>query len=224
MENALETPTLDPPASGASSHEAPAVMGKSERRRQAILVVARELFQAQGYAATSMSEIAARLGGSKGTLYNYFRSKEELFAAFMQDNCQVGADEVFQNLGPAGEDLRRALTELGMNFMTFLLKPETMAVHRLVVAEGERFPELGRIFYEAGPKRGQESLVKFFGPLIEQGRMRPGDPLEVSRWFKDILLANIYNRKLWGVIDTLTPEETRAHVDKAVEVFLAAFG
>jgi len=198
--------------------------GKSERRRQAILEVARELFQAQGYAATSMSEIAARLGGSKGTLYNYFRSKEELFAAFMQNTCQVGADEVFQNMGPAGEDLRRALNELGVNFLTFLLRPETMAVHRLVVAEGERFPELGRIFYEAGPRRGQESLVNFFGPLIEQGRMKPGDPLEVGRWFKDILLADVYNRKLWGVIDELTPEQVRDHVTKAVDVFLAAFG
>lgn len=198
--------------------------GKSERRRQAILEVARELFQAQGYAATSMSEIAARLGGSKGTLYNYFRSKEELFAAFMIDTCQFGANAVFDPMPPPGPDLPAALIEFGTNFLIFLFKPDTLAVHRLVVAESGRFPELGRIFYETGPKRGQENLKAFFEPLIEEGRLRPGDPVEVGRWFKDILLADIYNRKLWGVIGDPTPEQIRAHATKAVDVFLAAFG
>ena len=49
--------------------------------------VAREVFFEHGYSATSMSAIAARLGGSKGTLYNYFRSKEELFEAQLRDVC-----------------------------------------------------------------------------------------------------------------------------------------
>ena len=52
-----------------------------DQRREAILNVAREVFFEQGYSAASMSTIAARLGGSKGTLYNYFKSKEELFEA-----------------------------------------------------------------------------------------------------------------------------------------------
>src|SRR3954464_10654712 len=56
-------------------------------RRELILDVASEVFLKEGYAATSMSEIAARLGGSKGTLYNYFKSKEELFEAYVSRNC-----------------------------------------------------------------------------------------------------------------------------------------
>jgi len=179
--------------------------GKSERRRQAILDVAKELFQAQGYAATSMSEIAARLGGSKGTLYNYFRSKEELFAAFMTDMCQIGSN-------------------LGENFVAFLFMPDTMTIHRLVVAESGRFPELGRIFYETGPKRGTENLTRFFSELMDTGRLPPGDPAEAARWFKDLLLAGIYNLRLWGVIEDPTPEQIRAHVEKSVGVFLKAFG
>jgi AefR-like transcriptional repressor, C-terminal domain len=46
----------------------------------------------------------------------------------------------------------------------------------------------------------------------------------VSRWFKDIILADVYNRKLWGVINDPNAAEIRAHVDKAVDVFLKAFG
>src|ERR1700761_2914102 len=60
-------------------------------RRKAILAIAREIFLTEGYAAASMSAIAARLGGSKGTLYNYFPSKEGLFAEFMRDQCEAEA-------------------------------------------------------------------------------------------------------------------------------------
>ena len=218
MATMSETSVLDEPAM-----DAPAP-GKSERRRQAILDVAKALFQAQGYAATSMSEIAARLGGSKGTLYNYFRSKEELFAAFMIDTCQIGSNAVFEPLEPAGADLREALIDLGVNFLTFLLMPDTLAVHRLVVAECGRFPELGRIFYETGPKRGQENLARFFAPIVAEGRLKAGDPMEIGHWYKDILLGDVYNRTLWGVLGELTPADTRAHVSRAVDVFLRAFG
>jgi AcrR family transcriptional regulator len=213
METILETPAPEVPS-----------LGKSERRRQAILDVARELFQVQGYAATSMSEIAARLGGSKGTLYNYFRSKEELFAAFMIDTCQIGSNAVFEPLEPAGSDLRGALIDLGVNFLTFLLAPDTLAVHRLVVAECGRFPELGRIFYETGPRRGQENLARFFAPIIAEGRLKPGDPMEIGHWYKDMLLGDVYNRTLWGVLGPLTSEDLRRHVGRAVDVFLRAFG
>ena len=58
---------------------------KRDQAREAIILdVARDCFLAEGYAATSMSTIAARLGGSKGTLYNYFKNKEDLFAAVVQ--------------------------------------------------------------------------------------------------------------------------------------------
>ena len=58
---------------------------KTEERRQAIIEVAREAFTAQGFENTSMAEIASRVGGSKATLYNYFSSKEELFAAVIDE-------------------------------------------------------------------------------------------------------------------------------------------
>jgi len=198
--------------------------GKSERRRQAILDVASELFRAQGYAATSMSEIAARLGGSKGTLYNYFRSKEDLFQAFMVENCKVGFESIFDSLKPVGEDMRSAMIELGVNFLTFVLKPDTLAIHRLVVAEVERFPELGSIFYETGPKRGEAHLAQFFAPLIAEGRLKSRDPAEMARWYKDLMMSDIFHHRLWGVIEAPTPSQIRAHVTKAVDVFLAAFG
>ncbi len=56
-----------------------------DERRQAMVAIASDVFMEEGYAATSMSAIAARLGGSKGTLYNYFRSKAALFTAVVEE-------------------------------------------------------------------------------------------------------------------------------------------
>src|SRR5690348_9832704 len=136
---------------------APADTSRTDARRRAILDVASEVFLAQGYAATSMSEIAARLGGSKGTLYNYFRSKEELFGAFITEICQGRAAAIFDPVPPIGEgrSVRESLIEFGVSLMTFLWSEQLVALHRLIFAEVGRFPEIGRMFYEAGPRRGE---------------------------------------------------------------------
>src|ERR1700746_2932734 len=95
-----------------------------DERREAIIEVARQVFFEEGYAAASMSTIAARLGGSKGTLYNYFKSKEELFEAYIRDSCARIGGPVFE-LPEAGDgadiaEVERTLTELGERFLQFL--------------------------------------------------------------------------------------------------------
>src|ERR1700722_2359782 len=78
-----------------------------DSRREAILDVAAEVFMDVGYSAASMSMIAARVGGSKGTLYNYFKNKEELFEAQVRDMCGHGAERMFGTglEGPPAESL-----------------------------------------------------------------------------------------------------------------------
>ncbi len=213
----------DAPAQTLESARSEKAEAKFEARRRAILDVARDVFLNQGYAAASMSEIAARVGGSKGTLYNYFRSKEELFAAFMVDACQGPANTAYHDLPPGDGDLRAALEEFGFRFLTFLLQEPVMAVHRLVVAEAGRFPELGRVFYENGPKKGEEKMKLFFATAMDAGRMRRVEPLVAARWFKDLVLAGIYSRALWGVLGEAPPEMLRRHAREAAGIFMAAF-
>jgi TetR/AcrR family transcriptional repressor of mexJK operon len=201
----------------------PAESGKSELRRRAILDVAQEAFLSQGFAATSMSEIATRLGGSKGTLYNYFRSKEDLFAALMVDICQGPANAVFDHMPPPDGDLRDGLIELGSGLLGFILSGPSIAVHRVGVAEAGRFPQVGRIFYETGPERGSEKLADHFTNLIAAGKIKPVDPRMAGQRFKDLVLSDIYSRRLWGVIGDLTAAQIREHVEEAVDIFLTVF-
>src|ERR1700761_2188566 len=121
-----------------------------DQRREAIMTVAREIFFEHGYSATSMSAIAARLGGSKGTLYNYFKSKEELFAAQVRDMCGPLAHRL-SDATAAAVSPREALTGIGRDYLTHLFSDSTIKMFRILVAEAQRTPELAQLFYEVGP-------------------------------------------------------------------------
>jgi len=200
--------------------------GRSDAKRRAILDVAHDVFLAQGYAATSMSEIAAKVGGSKGTLYNYFRSKEELFSAFMTDVCVAQAAIYFDPLAPigAGRSVRESLVQLGRSLLEFLLQSDILAVHRLVVAEVGRFPELGRLFYENGPQRGEARFTEIFREAMAKGLLPPADPRVAGQRLKDLVMSDVYLRRLWGVLEGFGPAQLRAHVEESVDIFLKAFG
>ena len=208
------------------SVETPVETARGDARRRAILDVAHDVFLAQGYAATSMSEIATKLGGSKGTLYNYFRSKEELFSAMMNDVCSGRAAIYFDPLPPIGErkSVRESLIDLGVNLLEFLLLDDIVAIHRLVVAETGRFPELGHMFYEAGPHRGELRFTEYFREAMAAGRVPLDDPKVVGQRLKDLVMSDLYLRRLWGVVGDIDPAALRAHVAQSVDIFLRAFG
>jgi AcrR family transcriptional regulator len=206
--------------------DSPPETARGDAKRRAIIAVAREVFLSGGYAATSMSEIAAKLGGSKGTLYNYFRSKEELFVAFMNESCEDLLDfmDHLPETAEADHSVRDDLIELGVAFLSSLTRDNFIAIHRLVVAETGRFPELGRLFYENGPARGVQRFTEYFERVIAAGRLPPNDPREVGQRLKDLVLSDVYTRRLWGVLEPLSPAELRAHVTRSVDIFLMAFG
>jgi AcrR family transcriptional regulator len=198
---------------------------RGDAKRRMILDVAREAFLARGYAATSMSEIAAKVGGSKGTLYNYFKSKEELFSAFIADTCQGPAVALFDSLEPIGDagDLRQSLIALGVSLLEFLQIDEIIDMHRLVAAEAGRFPEIGPIFYEAGPRKGEVRFTDYFERAMQCGRIPRGDPRMMGQRLKDLVMSDIYLRRIWGVHQRMTDAELRDHVARSVDIFLRAF-
>jgi AcrR family transcriptional regulator len=196
---------------------------RSDERRQAILQVAGELFMQEGYAAASMSAIAAKLGGSKGTLYNYFTSKTELFAAYMVDACIANSEALMATSAddtPVAEALRR----IGTAFLAFVLREDAMAVHRLVVAEAHRFPELGEAFYEAGPKQSMQTLAAWLQRRMDRGELRPADSLTAARQFFALCKSGLYALRMWNVVPEVTPAQIESHIADQVEMFMAAYG
>jgi AcrR family transcriptional regulator len=194
-----------------------------DARRQGILDIARDIFFKEGFAAASMSSIAARVGGSKATLYNYFSSKEELFVAMIQDQCDRNHTLLF-DFDAGGDDFIEALRRLGERFVRLMLSDDILDMHRLVIAEAGRFPEIGRALYEAGPKRGHARLSAFLRTEMHRNGLRAEDIDRAAGQLMDLCLTDLYRQRLWNVRGPPTPEEVRANVDNALKTFLAAYG
>jgi AcrR family transcriptional regulator len=194
-----------------------------DARRQGILDIARDVFLKEGFAAASMSSIAARVGGSKATLYNYFSSKEELFVAMIQDQCDRNNALLFDFEADSG-DFHDVLRRLGERFVRLMVSDDILDLHRLVIAEAARFPEIGQTLYEAGPKRGHARLSAFLRDAMPSNGLYARDVDLAAAQLMDLCLTDLYRQRLWNVRGAPTPEEIHANVDEALKIFIAAHG
>jgi AcrR family transcriptional regulator len=200
----------------------PAKAGR-DAKREAILKIAYQAFLADGYAATSMSAIAAKVGGSKATLYNHFTSKEELFIAVIEEKCQDFMHLVFEtDFDP--ENIEVALHGLGRRFLTLLLSEDKIAVYRLITASAAQFPALGRAFYKTSIAKGRERLSRIFAQAIADGKLRPGDTDMMANHFFGLCEGDFHRRRLWNMIDHASEAEIQTYVSQAMRVFFAAYG
>jgi TetR/AcrR family transcriptional regulator, mexJK operon transcriptional repressor len=195
---------------------------KTEKKRNEIIGIAGALFRANGYGAVSMAMIAAEVGGSKGTLYGYFPSKEELFAAFV-----VAAGEKpwreFVSVPERHEGIEATLTELGRRYLRFLFSDDIMSVNRLVIAEAVRFPELGRIFYENGAKSIIGAIAAMLEKAAEAGELKIIDPYAAAWRFKALCETRLLEQFLWAIRDSVTDQEIMDNVEPACAIFLNSF-
>lgn len=191
-------------------------------RRDAILVVAAQSFLTKGYAGTTMSGVAAALGGSKGTLWSYFPCKEALFEAFLDGATAAYRGRLSKIFDPCG-DLRATLTRFCASLMERVMTPETIALHRLVVAESGRFPEIGRIYYERGPRITQTMLTRYLEGVMARGQVRSDDAAATAHALIGLCMAGYYQQVLTGWVDAVPPEQIERDIDRAVTLFLRAY-
>lgn len=197
--------------------------GTRGARREAILGIAREVFSAEGYAAASMSHIASRLGGSKGTLYNYFKSKEELFSAHVQHQCDCRVAEAF---APPliGDDPVEILAGLAERVLTALLSDESTAFYSLIVSEAQRNPSIGRAFYESGPRKGIRRVADYLEDAQARGQIVADDCVMAAEEFLGLLHGGLHFKRILNIIPEPSPAEIHAQARHAAETFMRAYG
>ena len=204
--------------------DAPNKPGKDDRR-DAIIAIAQASFVAHGYAGTSMSAIAAGLGGSKGTLYNYFKSKEELFVAVVERKCAQILGMMNEAEIKSGGDLRATLSDFGEHLSELVLNDENIAMFRLVVSESDRFPEIGAAIYNSGISQNLRHVTAFLEHAKESGQLRNDvDARVAAEQFLELCLTMIWRKRLLNVIPMPGKAEIRANVEHAVSTFMRAFG
>ena len=192
-------------------------------RREAILDVASEVFLKEGYASTSMSTIAARLGGSKGTLYNYFKSKEDLFEAYVHRHCEFHRNQVGELLNEEG-DARTILTNFARRYLKVFTTERALQNWRVISAESYKTPEIGRAFYESGPKRGAEILADYLRQATERGELRVDDAMLAAYQFTSLVHGRMIKARLLNALPVPSDAEVDAEVEAAMHVFFAAYG
>jgi AcrR family transcriptional regulator len=193
-----------------------------DERREHILKVAREVFFEQGYSAASMSTIAARLGGSKGTLYNYFKSKEELFEAQVRDSCGQAAERILK-AAPDGEPVE-TLTRLGEQYLQHLYTESNAQMFRILIAEAQRSPELGRVFFEVGPARGQKALQEYLEAAHARGALSIPNCALAAEQLLSLCKGRAHLQFLLNLIPPLNEEQIRSQIAQAVSAFMTLYG
>jgi AcrR family transcriptional regulator len=218
---------------------------KTEGKRQAILAVATQTFRDMGFQNASMNEIAARLGGSKATLYSYFPSKEAILLEVMRNvadqhmeefysflecpfpaishDSQHQVNDVFSELQRPVDDIGLTLRRFGNKFISFICSPELLAIRRLLIAESGR-SQIGRFYYERGPSKGMERIAIFLDSAMKNGQLIQADPSVAAAHLRGLLESELHERYLLNVDEALSETRISQAVDCAVRVFLAAYG
>lgn len=205
--------------------DAPVISRREARRRdrlQAIMAIASESFLKNGYAATTMSSIAATLGGSKATLWNYFPSKEELFAAVLDDVTTAYRVRLSRILDPCG-DIGTTLHRFANSFLEKVVSGETIALHRLVISEAVRFPEMGAIFYEHAPRHTRALLAEFLAGAMERGQLRRADAALAARTLLVLLMSGSHQLLLMGQIERVSEEQIEQDIAFGLDCFMRIY-
>jgi AcrR family transcriptional regulator len=194
---------------------------ESAKRRQ-IVAGAHAVFLARGFDAASMNDIARAAGVSKGTLYVYFDSKEDLFEAIVEQECEAQASGIF-DLDVNDRDVEAVLKRLGVAYVEFLCEPNKASAFRTVMAIAERMPSFGRRFYERGPARNIARLAPYLAAQVEAGVLAIEDCEVTAAQFMESCHAALFRPVLFNAGPGPSQEQVEHGVRIAVKAFLAAY-
>jgi AcrR family transcriptional regulator len=200
-----------------------AVMPRWRRRRDArpaeIAEAALELFVEHGFAATRMEAIARRAGVTKGTLYLYFPSKEDLFRAVVKENVlpnlELGEKLVAEHTGSSAE----LLDLLVRRSWELMQTTRTACMPKLMLAEGKNFPELAKFYVDEVVQRVRRLFASVIERGIASGEFREVDTTRAAK----LLMAPLHNLTTWRQsLMAFDPVEWdfEKYLDLHIEMFL----
>ncbi|HEY4541278.1 MAG TPA: TetR/AcrR family transcriptional regulator [Noviherbaspirillum sp.] len=166
---------------------------RKEARPQELLEAALDLFVERGYAATRLDDVAARAGVSKGTLYLYFTSKEELFKAVIRENVLPILGEAETLFGQFTGSSADMLREFVRQWWERLGNTRLSGITKLMMAEANNFPEVAQYYHDEVIMRGQQII----GQILERG-MQSGEFRRVDvEQTMNVVCAPVLMLMLW---------------------------
>jgi TetR/AcrR family transcriptional repressor of mexJK operon len=180
--------------------------GLLARKQAAIVNAARQQFLSKGFGGTTMEGVASAAGVSIATLYRHARTKDDLFDEVVRLRHDPAA--MAEGLAHMAKlPLAEALVAMGSGMLGLLLSPETLATHRMVIAEIERFPQLGKVVHDAILGHIEETLVTYLS-----GRIGADDARRLGPEFLDRVIGDRQFLALLGVLPATGTEAERTRI------------
>jgi AcrR family transcriptional regulator len=172
-----------------TSHEHRTAKGAA--RVDALMDMAVDMFLDQGYEGVSLDALIAKVGGSRRNIYRHFGGKEGLFLTAITLMCEEQVAPLRSLHIPLTGNPAEALFLFGRALLDRVLLPPTLALHRLMVAESARFPELARTIWRSGHEQATDILTEWIIRQQEAGILRKGQPPNLlARQFVDLAVAD----------------------------------
>jgi AcrR family transcriptional regulator len=196
---------------------------KGKQRLDELVEVAAQLFLERGFEGVAVDELIARVGGSRRNVYAHFGGKEGLFIESVTQLCEELARPLTQ-LKIDNDQSWEGLQVFGCKLLQTALQPRALALHRLMIAEGARFPELSQAILKAGHLNATTILAGW----IESTRNKPEGAvgshlpsITLAQQFVDLVVTAPQLRALVGLDPhPLTRAQIRKIVIHAVDIFL----
>ena len=149
---------------------------RAEDRPREICAAALEVFAEKGFAAARLEEIARRAGVSKGTVYLYFKDKEDLFRAVVRSAIVPNIEAVTSTISSSDAPFPEVLRMFLAAFAEREARLPIGAVAKMVVGESRNFPELARVWHDEVASKAIGAIAEFIERAQQRGEVRPGDP------------------------------------------------
>jgi AcrR family transcriptional regulator len=188
---------------------------RTEEKRQEIVRIAAELFEQLGYERTSMSAIAASVGGSKATLYGYFASKEDLLRAVLDHDVNEEADRLLNEF-VAEKDLRSGLIRLGISYLS---RHHARAANIRTVAN----QPIAQEFYDGVLRPAWQRLADRFATMMKDGRLKFADPWTTAMHWKGLNEWDMLERHLLSANAVDDPNDIVSAATAAADAFLKVY-
>jgi AcrR family transcriptional regulator len=188
-----------------------------------VLEGARQVFMADGFEGSSVDDIARAARVSKATLYSYVPDKKLLFLEVAKLECQRNAELAVMQIKSDGP-VRQVLFNAASTMARFFRSKLGQQTYRLAIAESERFPEIGRAFFNAGPTIAKTALLEFLRKRVEAGDLVIPDLELAADQFIELCKAGHHLKSMLGIKHDYTDAEVDKVIHGAVDMFMAHYG
>jgi AcrR family transcriptional regulator len=190
-----------------------------EERMQVIRTAALDVFSRKGFAAARLDDVAQAAGVAKGTIYLYFKSKEDLLESIVKSTIGVMLDGFEQAVAASSAPASQLLRMVGQTIATAIEDGDRRRVLHIVLSEGARFPEIADYYHREIIARGMSLARAIIAKGIASGEFVSDEPAR----FPQLIMAPALVAAIWTIVfNRIEKLDIRAMIDAHFDLLLRA--